>query len=83
MNLRKSRKPSFLDPWSSLAMIWRLVVATAVLGLVDPMRAHIILVPDPVPDTAKETPKEVPTAPTAPERLVPPAPPADPAQPPT
>jgi hypothetical protein len=47
------------------------------------MRAQIRLVPDPVPDTAKETPKEVPTAPTAPERLVPPAPPADPAQPPT
>jgi hypothetical protein len=83
MNLRKSRKPSFLDPWSSLSTVWSLVVATAVLGLVDPMRAQIILVPDPVPDTAKETPKEVPTAPTAPERLVPPAPPADPAQPPT
>lgn len=64
-------------------MVWRLVVATAVLGLVDPMQAQIRLVPDPVPDTAKETPKEVPTAPTAPERLAPPAPPAAPARPPT
>ena len=60
-----------------------LAVVTALLGMVSPMRAQVVLLPDPVTETARETPKEPPTTPTVPERTVPPPAPADPVQPPT
>jgi len=82
MNPQKPRKPLFLERWSSLPSFWMLAVVTAVLGMVSPMRAQVILLPDPVTETPRETPKEAPTTPTVPERPVPPPAPEDPVQPP-
>ena len=83
MNPQNPRKPSFLERWSSLPSFWMLAVVTAILGMVSPMRAQVILLPDPVTETPRETPKEAPTPPIVPERPVPPAAPADPAEPAT
>lgn len=83
MNPLKPRKSPFLERWSSLPSFWMLAVVTVLVGMVSPMRAQVILLPDPVIETPRETPKEAPTTPTVPERPVPPPAPADPVQPPT
>lgn len=83
MNPQKPRKSSFLERWSSLPSFWMLAVVTVLVGRVSPMRAQVILLPGPVTETPRETPKEAPTTPTVPERPVPPPAPADPVQPPT
>jgi len=83
MNPLKPRKSPFLERWSSLPSFRMLAVVTVLVGMVSPMRAQVILLPDPVIETPRETPKEAPTTPTVPERPVPPPAPADPVQPPT